>query len=450
MKPQILIVDDDQSALTALDGLLSEYYNILLASSGEEAIKLTKNNDDIATIVMDIKMPGMNGIEAAREIRNIAPSIPVIFHTGYPGNYDEDDIDESEKPFDYIQKAGPISRLTRSIRNAVDTYQTKNNVKDLLSQAEENYGIIGQSEAIQKILILIHKISVIDTKVMITGETGTGKELIARAIHLRSNRSNKRLAILNCNHKAPDLIESELFGHAKGAFTGAVNDRTGLFEYANKGTVFLDEIGDLDITTQAKLLRVLETGEYQVIGAPEIKKTDVRIICATHRNLERMIKEDKFREDLYYRLKGIKIELPPLRERFEDIPLLINKFTDRFISDHKLFPKFFDQNAIDVLISYSWPGNIRQLMDTVESLIITTDSDIIFKDDVEDYLGLIKDSENNGGSFSLARRVKNFRRTIIIQTLHESNNNVSAAARTLGVDRANLRKMIIDHNIELE
>ncbi len=449
MKPQILLVDDDQSVLMALEGLLSDYYLILQASSGNDAIVIAKKHEDIAVVVMDIKMPGISGIEAAREIRNIAPSTLIIFHTGFPGNYDEDDIDESEKPFDYIQKAGPISKLTRSIRNAVDTYQIKKNVKNLLSQAEENYGIIGQSETIQKILILIHKISHSDSKVMITGETGTGKELIARAIHLGSNRSNNRLAILNCNHKAPDLIESELYGHTKGAFTGAVNDRTGLFEYADKGTVFLDEIGDLDITTQAKLLRVLETGEYQVIGSPEIKNTDVRILCATHRNLEHMIKEDRFREDLYYRLKGVKIELPPLRERMEDIPLLIEKFSDKFISNNKLFPKYFDQNAIDTMLCYHWPGNIRQLMDTVESLIITTDSDIIIKEDVENYLGLIKDN-NADDAFSLTKRVMKFRRAIIIQALRKSNNNVSAASRLLQVDRANLRKMIIDHNIDME
>jgi len=449
-KPKILVVDDDQSALKALNGLLSDEYDVTTASSGKATINIIESQSGIEAVVMDIKMPEMDGITAARKIRQLAPLIPVIFHTGYPGDYDEDELDESERPFDYVEKASPVSRLLRSVRNAVEAYHSRTRELELTDQAETNFKIIGRSKTIIEVLRLVRQISSTDTRVMILGETGTGKELIARAIHFSSIRKNERLAIFNCNHKSPDLVESELFGHTKGAFTGAITDRVGLFEYSNGGTVFLDEIGDLDITTQAKILRVIETGEYQRVGAPDINLTNVRIICATHRDLESMVADGKFREDLYYRLNAVNIILPPLRERREDIPLLVNKFLDRFTIERDLPAKIMDQEAMDILIGYNWPGNVRQLLNIVESTIITTDSDIIMADDVSRQLGLETRSKAKSDDQTLTQRVKEFRRTLIQQALRETGNNVAAAARKLGVDRANLRKMIIDHGIDLE
>ncbi|MEZ5359803.1 MAG: sigma-54 dependent transcriptional regulator [Candidatus Zixiibacteriota bacterium] len=448
-KSKLLIVDDDQLARDALAGLLADEYEIVAVSSGKAAIEVVQSQSDIATVIMDIKMPGMDGITAARSIRMVAPLVPVIFHTGYPGDYDEDELDATETPFDYIEKAGPVSRLLRSVRNAIEAYRSRIASQELTVKAERDYNMIGQSRAMQAVYRLIAQVSRTDARVMILGETGTGKELVARAIHAGSARFDRRLAIFNCNHKSPDLVESELFGHLKGAFTGAIADRIGLFAYADGGTVFLDEIGDLDITTQAKVLRVIETGEFHPLGSPEIIKTDVRLLCATHRNLEKMVTDKEFREDLYYRLNAVRIQLPPLRERKEDIPMLAHRFIDKYTIDKDLPVKILDQGALDELIAHEWPGNVRHLQNSIEALVVTTDSDIIVANDVRRYFEMQGDANQAVGQMSLTERMKEFRKALIIQTLRETENNISAAARKLGVDRANLRKIILDHGIDV-
>jgi transcriptional regulator with GAF, ATPase, and Fis domain len=282
---------------------------------------------------------------------------------------------------------------------------------------------------------------------MILGPTGTGKELVARAIHRRSRRADSRLAILNCNHKQTDLVESELFGHKRGSFTGAIEDRVGIIEYADGGTLFLDEIGDLDITTQAKLLRVIETGEMQKIGSPEVKTVDVRLICATHRDLQQMVNDGDFREDMYFRLKGITIILPPLRERREDISYLLHHFTERYCMIKGDGPRLFEPSAVDLLIEYDWPGNVRQLQDTVQSLIDLAPSSLISRDEVADYLAVEQRSTN--GAIGLNDQLRAYKRTLIIQVLTRHNNNASAAARELSIDPANFHRMIKNLRIDL-
>ncbi len=448
MPARILVVDDDPDVLGTLVDLFSESYNVVCASSGSEAIEQFGSQTDIAAIVMDIKMAEMDGIEAARRIKEINAEIPVIFHTGCPGDYDEDEIDENEKPFDYVLKGNAISGLSRAIRNAVENYMLKTDAHRLTEHAENAYGMIGKSEAMRRVFTLIASVSRSDSKVIIKGETGTGKELVARAVHFNSHRKDQRLAILNCNHKSPDLIESELFGHVKGAFTGAIEDRIGLFEYADGGSVFLDEIGDLDVTTQAKLLRVLETGEYQRLGEPDPRKTDCRVICATHRNLEKLAEDGMFREDLYYRLRGIVISLPPLREHKEDIPLMVRQFADRLTVEQGFRPKVIDSSAMKALIDYDWPGNVRQLFSTIDSSIALTTSDIILADDIRPY---IEDSGINDDvtTTTLNQRLRNLERTLMIEALTFTGFNVTAAARTLGIDRSNLQKKIASHGIDL-
>ncbi len=448
LKNKILLVDDDPLVLEVLEDLFSDDYETIMASSGEQAIEHIRKNQDFAVVVMDIKMPIMDGISAGRVIKQINPSIPIIFHTGYPGDYNEDSIDRNEQPFDYIQKGNSSTRLIRSVSNAVENYRSKLNQIDLATNAEKSYNLIGRSKSMLEVYKLINKVSAVDTKVIILGETGTGKELVSRAIHNHSARKNNRLGILNCNHKSPDIVESELFGHAKGAFTGAISDRVGLFEYADKGTIFLDEIGDLDITTQAKLLRVLETGEYQKIGTPQIRNTDVRIICATHKDLLQLISEEKFREDLYFRLKGITINLPPLREKKEDIPKLVETFVDKLTIDKGLPPKIFDNSTIKSLLQYDWPGNVRQLYDTIESLIVLSDSDLIVQEDIDNYLKH-NNFSNNSSAQQLSERLKDFEKTLILEALVESAYNISAAAILLEIERSNLSKKIKKHNISL-
>ncbi len=444
---KILIVDDDELVLRSLEQLFMDDYILLLASSGEEALDLLIINKDIDAVILDIKMAKMDGFETANKIDEINHDIPIIFYTGYPGEFEEDKIDQEYKPFDYISKHERPIRLIRTVKNAVTLQKLKSNSKDFVRFAKKNYGLIGKSQQMQEVYRLIEQIAPTDNKVMILGPTGTGKELVARAIHKRSKRADRQLAVLNCNHKHTELIESELFGHVKGAFTGAIEDRVGLCEYADKGTLFLDEIGDLDITTQAKLLRVLETGEMQKLGSPKVKKIDIRVICATHCDLLKLISENKFREDLYYRLKGITIKIPALSARREDIPDLIKYFIESYCMKKGDGLKVFDPAAIDLMIEYDWPGNVRNPLDTVYSLIDLSLSSFISYKDVTDYLKhstAKPDLQNN-----LSSQVDDFKRKLIIKKLNKHNNNISAAARDLSIDPGNLNRMIKKLNIEI-
>ncbi len=444
---KILIVDDDPLVLEALQQTFMDDYEVVSASSGTEAIDIVKNDGAIETIILDIKMARMDGLKAASRLQEINPDIPIIFHTGYPGDYSEEDIEKGHQPFDYVGKNERPARLTRAVKNAVSFYRLKKGPADLVSLAREQYGLVGRSREMLDVYRTIEKIGPTDNKVMILGATGTGKELVARAMHKRSSRSTNRLAIFNCNHKAPDLVESELFGHLKGSFTGAVADRVGMFEYADKGTVFLDEIGDLDITTQAKILRVLETGEMQRIGSPEIIRVDVRLICATHHDLPAHIAQKRFREDLYYRLKGVTITLPALKDRREDIPELIDFFATRYCQKIGSALKVFEPEARDYLIDYDWPGNVRQLLDTVQSLIDLSPSYYITKKEVARYLVLSENPIISDGSY--AHRIREFKRNLILKSLDRHNRNVSAAARELAIDPSNLRKLIKELKINL-
>jgi DNA-binding NtrC family response regulator len=450
-KATILIVDDDQYVLAALMQLFCDDYNVILASSGAEAIEVVRMGKQISAVVMDIKMTPMDGLTAARHILTIDSTIPVIFHTGYPREYNEQQIDAAEKPFEYVQKGRSSQQLIRAVRNAVETSLLRRSTVELSRYAANNFDIIGRSPVMLEVYRLIRRVAPTEVKVMILGETGTGKELVARAIHKLSARKDNRLVIFNCNHKSADLVESELFGHVKGAFTGAISGRIGQFEYADGGTVFLDEIGDLDITTQAKLLRVVETGEFSRVGAHDVSVTNVRVICATHKSLEGLVSEGRFREDLYYRLKGVQILMPPLRERREDIPLLIGKFLDRFTIECDMPPKYFDPDAEAVLRKFDWPGNVRDLERAVESLIVLTDSDVIIVGDVQRYLHLIQDavSDSSEGVIPLPVRVREFKRKCIEDALSQTGGNISEAARLLGVDRANLGRDIRALNIAL-
>ena len=443
---KILIVDDDPLVLEALYQTFCDDYEVVAVKSGAEAIETIRKSSDIDTVILDIKMARMDGLKTASFIKELNADLPIIFHTGYPGDYSEDDIQKEYQPFDYVGKNERPARLTRAVRNSVAFYRLKTNRADLVRLAREQYGIVGGSSSMLDVYRTIEKIGPSENKVMVLGATGTGKELVARAIHKRSTRAERPLVLFNCNHKAPDLVESELFGHLKGSFTGAIEDRIGLFEYADHGTIFLDEIGDLDITTQAKILRVLETGEFSRIGSPEPIFVDVRLICATHHDLEQAIQEKRFREDLYYRLKGVTIKLPPLKDRREDIPGLIDYFTEKHCTRSDCGLKLFEPAARDCLIDYDWPGNIRQLLDTVQSLIDLSPSHYITRQDVLKYLVQTED-ENVGKGF--AGQLREFKRTLLLKALDHNSHNISASARELGMDPSNLRKIIKDLEVDL-
>ncbi len=446
---KILLVDDDPNVVKALEVLFEDDYDILTARCGPEAIELAKEQRDIAVALLDIKMAEMDGVTAARKIREANPSIRIIFHTGHPGEYNEHEIDQTEEPFDYVVKGRSSARLFRSVRNAYESYCMEQRPYDLIQEAENNYGLIGRSAAMQQIYKLIGKVARADAKVMILGETGTGKELVARAIHYNSRRRDKRLGILNCNHKSTDLVEAELFGYKEGAFTGATRDRDGLVSVATGGTVFLDEIGDLSHTTQMTLLRLLETGEYRRVGAEgEDYCADVRVLCATHRDLVGSVKEGRFREDLYYRLRGAVIELPPLRERREDIPLLVERFRDRITLEQGLPYVVFDSRAIGVLLEHDWPGNVRELKDTVESLVVLADSELVTADEVSRYVGERHDVASDVRT-RLQQRMEEVERSLILESLVEARYSITKASELLGVDRTTLSKKIKGYGVDV-
>lgn len=447
----VLLVDDNTAVLEGLDLILEDRYSLLHAQSGQEAIDLVRANHAIAVVAMDIKMAGMSGITAAREIRKIAPDVRVIFHTAYPGEYDEDEIDAEEQPFGYVQKSSPPSRLTREIRNAMEAYALARDSNHLVELADSAFGLVGRSSAMREVYRLIHKIARSNTSVMILGETGVGKGLVARAVHTFSHRRGGPFKKFNCNHTPQDLVESELFGHVKGAFSGAHRDRVGLFEYASGGSVFLDEIGDLSIASQGKILDVIETGEFEPLGwTGENRRTDVRILCATNKDMDALLADGSFREDAYYRLKGAEIVVPPLRKRTEDIPLLVERFQAQFADDWEGSFKHFDRSAVDVLMQMDWPGNVRQLQNTVRSILVLADSPVIIGADVEELLGRREKSGSHAcDDGGLAERVRDYRRNCILRALQLTDGNVNAAARHLKEDPSNLRRWIKILDIEI-
>ncbi|HOP06623.1 MAG TPA: sigma-54 dependent transcriptional regulator [candidate division Zixibacteria bacterium] len=446
-KGRILIVDDDPLNLAALVEVFVDDYEVVTATSGMEAIDKVKTVTDIDTIILDIRMAELDGLKTARLIREIDSDIPLIFHTAYPGDYSEEEVEQDHKPYDYVGKNERPSRLIRSVRNAVQFNQlrTKNDV--IVDLARQEYGMIGRSKVMCDVYRLIEQIGPKDGKVMILGPTGSGKELVAKALHRRSRRSDKVFNTFNCNHRTPDLVESELFGHKRGAFTGAMADREGLLQATDGGTLFLDEIGNLDHTTQGKLLRVLEYGTFSPVGENRVIKVNVRLFCATNADLEEMVARGTFREDLYFRLKGVSIRLSPLKERREDIPELVRYFADIHCKTESLEPRVFSPEAYDLLIEFDWPGNVRQLKDTVESLIDLSPSTLITHNEVRDFLKF--EGINLPPTNTLSDKVREFKRIEVIKAIYHHKSNKGDIADALGIHRANLKRLLDDLNIDI-
>lgn len=447
----ILLVDADPVVLESLEKTLGSEYQVETATSANSALELVEGPTDIDAIIIHVRKKKTVGLDIAGKLRESGCDIPVIFHTGHEDEVCKSGFRTSDQSSGFEDNDNHRTRLEVAVRQAVKSHRLESDGAELVSYARSAFGMVGSSHVMQNIYRTIEKIGPSNGKVMILGPTGTGKELVARALHDRSSRANARLAIFNCNHKSPDLVESELFGHIQGAFTGAVADRIGMFEYAHLGTLFLDEIGDLDFTTQAKLLRVLETGEIQRMGLPDTIKVDVRIMCATHHDLEQMVKDCTFRDDLYYRLKGVTITMSPLCDHCEDIPELIDFFAEQHCRQNGIDLKIFSPEARDLLIEYHWPGNVRQLGDTIQSLIDVVSSYYISSTDVSQFLGFngigkleglseLKDSD-------LSSQLRCYKRILIIKALDRANHNVAAAARMLSLDPSNLRKLIKELNL---
>ena len=437
---RILIVDDDRAVLEALHERFHTDYDTILASSAPQAMDILGGDPDIDLVVMDIKMPKVDGLRTTELIKEHDPQLPVIVLTGYPGEYSEREIDEQHRPFDYVRKSDGPERLVRSVRNGVRMRRLLLSSDDLVAIARDEYRMVGRSDAIRKVYTLIERLAPTRTKVLITGPTGSGKGLIARAIHTRSQRAGNRFVPYNCSNSTPSMADREFFGHIKGAFTDAHADRPGLFEFAEGGTVFLDEISNLGSDIQGKLLQVLDDGEVSRIGSPETFRVDFRLICATNRNLEAMVADGRFREDLYYRIRGAVIEVPPLASRRTDIPELAVHFLERHCRERGIVPKIFTHDALDLLADHPWPGNVRDLRHEVEKLADLTLSSLITREDILDNIAGAAASTTTGLGTSLSSGLREYERNKILRALSRTGGNVTGAARMLQEDPANLRR----------
>jgi len=449
---KILIADDEPSILKLHTHMIQELgYSPVLASDGEDAIK--KLTPDIRAILLDIKMPEKDGLEVLEYTRNKFPQLPVIMVTAL---HDLEMAVKSIKmgAFDYLTKPLDFDRLATVLRNALDLSNLKEEVTELhdkLRQSELFTDIVGESEKVNEVFELVNKVLETDINVMIIGESGTGKELVAKALHQGSKRREGPYVAVNCSAITSELAESLLFGHKKGSFTGATEDRAGYFEQANAGTIFLDEIGDMDLENQAKVLRILEEKKVRRLGEKEERPINFRVISATNRDLSRAAKENKFRQDLYFRLEEYPIYLPSLRERKEDLPLLSQHFLKEFCESNNLPFKRFSKNAMQSMMEYSWPGNIRELKNVVRRTAVRVNTDIIdkiefskpeekstVKEDESGSVTSVKD-KSTGGEFTPLDEIE---KEAIEKAYFHSDRNAAEAAKLLGISRATIYRKL--------
>jgi len=442
MKPKILIVDDDYAHRKMLEAVLSaQGYEIRQAEDGQTAITaVEKRFYDL--ILMDVRMTLVGGIEALKRIKEISPGIPVIIMTAYASVSTSVEALKSGA-YDYLTKPLDIDELKILINKALRHQQLEKENIYLREQLKDRFDfskIIGQSSAMRKLLETIAIVAPTEATVLITGESGTGKELIANAIHLNSPRRDKPLIKVNCAALPEALLESELFGHEKGAFTGALTRRQGRFQLAHKGSIFLDEIAEMAPSTQAKILRVLQEREFEPVGSSNTVRVDTRVITATNKNLKEEIKEGHFREDLFYRINVVTLSVPPLRERREDIPLLADFFLKQYAVKNRRLIKGFTPLATDLLMRYDWPGNVRELANMVERSVIMARGDMITPDEFSDTLRAL-DPELLKSEIGLApgRSLKDVEKEMILMTLKDTEGNRTHAAKILGISRRTLQ-----------
>jgi len=458
--PRILLVDDDADIRETMVTLLTmNDYSVTSVADGQSAIEEVKK-EKFNIVITDLMMPKMTGIDVIKNLKAIDPDLQCIVITGYATVSTAVDAMKAGA-YDYLMKpfnGTEVLMLLKRVMELQDLQAENSQLKRTLHQRYGYENLIGSSEGIQKVCSLIEKVAETDSTILILGESGTGKELVARTIHYNSPRKNKPLIPINCGAIPETLLESELFGHEKGAFTGASTTRIGRFELADGGTIFLDEIGDMSPTLQVKLLRVLQQREFERVGGVRTIKVDVRIIAATNIDLEHAVHEGKFREDLYYRLNVIPVVIPPLRERADDIPLLMDHFLSHFNKSKKRDIKGFSPAAMDILISYPWPGNIRELENLVERLIILKGNGTICPDDLPEKF--ISHTLNNEGALhitlpetgvNLKDVVEEFENNLILQAMQKAQGVKNKAAQLLSLNRTTLveklKKKKLDYHI---
>ena len=451
---QILIVDDQVNTCKSLQAILKKSgYHSDYTQSAEEALRRIQDaHYDI--VISDIRIPGMDGMALLEELKKIQPSLVVIMITGYATI--KSAVEAIQKgAYDYLPKPFTPDEVRVIIERAVERsrLEAENILLRRHLQAQRPFeNILGSSPALQRVFEMIEKVADTDSSILLTGETGTGKELVARAIHDRSRRRGKLFFPLNCGALAEGVLESELFGHVKGAFTGAVATRKGLIEAADGGTLFLDEISETTPPFQVKLLRVLQEGEFMRVGDPHPLRVNIRIIAATNRDLERAVERREFRQDLFYRLKGIAIHLPPLRDRLDDIPLLAYHFLAKYRRDRKA--ERIDPQALKALQAYKWPGNIRELEHVIEyALSMAEQENIQITDLPEEFVNRVADRVSSPESWANApfsKAKEEFEKIYITQILKESNWNISEASRKAQMFRQNLQQKIRKYGIKVE
>jgi nitrogen regulation protein NR(I) len=474
---KLLLIDDEEDVRYSLERILaSEEIELATAASGEEGLKvIPKFKPDL--VLMDVRMTGMTGLETLRKIRANDPKLLVILMTAYGTT--QTAIEAMKLgAYDYLLKPFDIAKLKEVIANALKAARDMKQVvsyEPLLQSEDYELGVIGRSTPMQQVFKLVGQISATDATALITGESGTGKELVARAIYHHSNRSEQPFLAINCAAIPEQLLESELFGHERGAFTGATVQRIGKFEQCNNGTIFLDEIGDMTPATQTKILRVLQSGTFERVGGNSAMKVNVRVIAATNKPLEAAVAAKQFREDLFYRLNVVRIHLPPLRERRDDVPLLVNYFSEKIAREQGHKPKSIATAAAKLLEKYHWPGNVRELENAVRRAHVLAKSSAILPGDLPPEVSGVTSgasvapaavSAGDAGTsdatmlarqlFQLAKRdpklkiIPAVERELVIQALKETNDNQVHAAKLLGITRATLRKRIDKFGIQRE
>ena len=442
---KILIVDDEINIrMTLKDILEDEGYQTCVAGTGEKAITLAaKENVDM--IILDVKLPGIDGIETFKKIHQNKPELDVLMISGHS------DISTAVNAvklgaYDFLEKPLSMIKILTAARNIQEKQSLQNKVTQEENAQYEKHKLIGDSPQINKVLQLVDKVAPTDSKVLVRGESGTGKELIAFAIHHGSTRNRKQFIKFNSAAIPESLVESELFGHEKGAFTGADSQKLGKLEQANNGTLFLDEIGDMDLIVQAKILRVIQEGTFERVGGNKTINIDVRLIAATHKNLEEMVQNGTFRDDLFYRLNVVPISIPPLRDREGDIETLTEYFLDYYATEFNTQKKTILPSAMETMQQYSFPGNVRELKNIIERLCILVSTDFITKEDIAPHLLLQKSKSQNieskieGDTFKEIK--SNFEKQFLQQQLNENNWNVSLIAKKLGMQQPNLSRKI--------
>jgi len=452
MAYSILVIDDEEGIRESLKGILEdEGYEVTVSESAEEGLKFFERQyPDL--VLLDIWLPGMDGIEALRIMRDKRPEIPVIMISGH-GTIELAVKASKLGAYDFLEKPLSLERVLITVKRALEMSSLEGELRALRLEVAEKWKLVGESLPMQYLRRQIDLVAPSNSIVLITGESGSGKELVARLIHEGSPRRQHPFVEVNCAAIPHELIESELFGHEKGAFTGATEKKKGKFELADKGTLFLDEVGDMSLQAQAKVLRVIETKEFQRVGGSKNIKVDVRIIAATNKDLEAEVKKGNFREDLYFRLNVIPIKVPALRERKEDIPLLARHFLELIASEYGKPVKRLSEDALKVLMNYDWPGNVRELKNLIERLVIMCQKDLITSSELQ--RGAFLDFNERSGLENyfeiptLKEAREAFERDFILRKLREHNWNISKTAEAIGLERTALYRKLKQLGVEI-